>query len=322
MPEFARPRVVVSRCLGFAPCRWNGEIINDDFTRRLGHWVEFVPVCPEQEIGLGAPRPPVRLVAGPEGPRLVQPATGRDVTLAMREFAAAWLAGQTGVDGFLLKSRSPSCGPLDVKVYASAEPGAASHKGQGLFAAAASESQPGAPVEHEGRVRNFAIREHFLTKLFARAGLRQIADQPSLAGLTGFHARHKLLLMAYSETGLRRMGRLLANPQKLPPAQVAAEYGRLLDEALARPPRVGGVINALMHALGYFKRGLKPTEKAWFLDQLQAYRSGRTPLVAVQGVLMAWIVRFGEDYLASQVLFAPYPAELMDLGDSGKGRDL
>lgn len=322
MPEFARPRVVVSRCLGFAPCRWNGEIIQDDFTRRLGERVEFIPVCPELEIGLGAPRPPLRLVRGPDGPRLVQPASGRDLTPALRDFARAWLAGQGQVDGFLLKSRSPSCGPVDVKVYASPDQGAASQKGRGLFAATVADSQPGAPLEHEGRVRNFAIREHFLTKLFARAELRQIAAQPSPAALTQFQARHKLLLMAYSETGMRRMGRLLANPEKRPIAEVAAAYGQLLDEALSRPPRVGGVINALMHALGYFKRGLKPTEKAWFLDQLQAYRSGRTPLVAVQGVLLTWVVRFGEEYLASQSLFAPYPAELIDLGDSGKGRDL
>ena len=81
----ARPRIVVSRCLGFDACRWNAEMIRDEFVESLQSHVDFVTFCPECEIGLGVPRRPIRLVAPDGSPRkeplemqsvqLVQPAT-------------------------------------------------------------------------------------------------------------------------------------------------------------------------------------------------------------------------------------------------------
>jgi uncharacterized protein YbbK (DUF523 family) len=85
MKAFAKPQVVVSKCLGFAACRYDGAMISDDFVRRLAAHVTFRPVCPEMEIGLGCPRDPIRVVLAGKELRLMQPATGRDVTEAMRQ---------------------------------------------------------------------------------------------------------------------------------------------------------------------------------------------------------------------------------------------
>jgi uncharacterized protein YbbK (DUF523 family) len=127
----SQPRLVVSKCLGFDHCRYDGSIIPDPVVDSLRPWVEFIPVCPEVELGLGAPRPPVRLVRVGGEVRLLQPATGRDLTDAMRAFAASFLDGLPPVDGFLLKNRSPSCGVKDAKVYAGPEKAPAVGRGRG-----------------------------------------------------------------------------------------------------------------------------------------------------------------------------------------------
>ena len=63
LTEFPKPRIVISKCIGFDACRFNGEIVHDPFVRRLQPHVEFVDICPEVEIGLGTPRDSVRIIS-------------------------------------------------------------------------------------------------------------------------------------------------------------------------------------------------------------------------------------------------------------------
>jgi len=170
---------VVSRCLELAACRYDGAVIETPLIRRLEPFVDLVPVCPELEIGLGVPRDPVRLVTlggAPDEPRMVQPSTGRDLTGAMTGFSRAFLERVAPVDGFLLKSRSPSCGIEDTKLYAGAE----SHGeetpvglGAGLFARAVLERFGHLPVADEERLADPEACHRFLAELFARARRRQ-----------------------------------------------------------------------------------------------------------------------------------------------------
>jgi len=161
----AKPRVVVSKCLGFAPCRYDGSMIADGRVRRMKGRVEFLPVCPEMEIGLGCPRESVRVVLVRGRPHLIQPSTGRDVTAAMRRFAETFLDGLGRVDGFILKSRSPSCGVRDVKVYGGADAEEPLRLGAGLFAAAVLRRFPDAAVEDDERLRDPRVRKRFLKRL-------------------------------------------------------------------------------------------------------------------------------------------------------------
>ena len=117
MLKWAKPVVVLSRCLEYEPVRYNAQVIPYDFVRQLEPWVTFVPVCPELEIGLGVPRDPIRIVSIDGDARLIQPTTDRDVTREMHQFSESFLASLGDVDGFLLKNRSPSCGIGDVKIH-------------------------------------------------------------------------------------------------------------------------------------------------------------------------------------------------------------
>lgn len=318
----AKPVVVLSRCLELEPVRYNAQVIPYDFVRELEPWVTFIPVCPELEIGLGVPREPVRIVAVAGEARLLQPATDRDVTAEMQDFADRFLGSLDAVDGFILKNRSPSCGISDVKHYQGFDKSASSKRGPGLFGGQVLDRYGGLAIEDEGRLRNYRIREHFLTKLFSLARFRVLKRSGSLAKLVRFHSVNKFLLMAYNQKEMRALGRIVANPEKRPFALLIEEYEQHFQSALARAPRYTSVTNVLQHASGYFSDQLKPRERAFFQSSLERYRNGRTPVSAVTSILKAWIVRFDQDYLAPQTFFDPFPEALLSVSDSGKGRDL
>ena len=317
-----RPVVVLSRCLELEPVRYNGQVIPYEFVRELEPFVDFAPVCPELEIGLGVPRDPVRIVNIDGEARLLQPDTGRDVTTEMREFSRGFLDDLGPVDGFILKNRSPSCGISDVKIYQGLDPSASSARGAGMFAERVLEIYGGLAIEDEGRLRNYRIREHFLTHLFSLARLRAVENSGRMKELVRFHSVNKLLLMAYNQKEMRALGRIVANADKLAFDDVAGRYRKHFQAALARPPRYTSVINVFEHASGYFSDELERREKALFRSMLEKYRNKQVPVAAVNAVLRVWIVRFEEDYLAAQTFFEPYPAELMSVSDSGKGREV
>jgi uncharacterized protein YbgA (DUF1722 family)/uncharacterized protein YbbK (DUF523 family) len=317
--QFQKPIIISSKCLEFAACRWNGLMIADDFVRQLMSFVDFRPVCPECEIRLGIPREPIRVVQTKEKRMLYQPATGKDFSSKMNKFSESHLRSLNEVDGFILKSRSPSCGIKDVKIYGGIDKAPVTGKGAGFFGQAVIDRFPDLPVEDEGRLTNFRIREHILTRIFALAAWRNLPK--SMAELVSFHGSNKLLLMAFNQKEMRVLGRIVANHEKKKLEQVFKEYGIHFKMALAPIPRISSNINVLMHALGYFKNDLKAAEKSYFLKTLDKYRDGKIPSSVPVGIIHAWIVRFDQQYLAGQTYFEPYPEELIQLGDSGKGRD-
>lgn len=318
-----RPRVVISRCIEFANCRYNGARIPSDLVLRLMPYVEFLPVCMEADMGLGVPRDPIRIVRIDGQDRLVQPATGRDVTEAALAFSRDHLSGLRDVDGFLLKNRSPSCGIKDVRVYPPGEGKATiTGKAAGIFAREVMSAFPDLPLEDEARLLNGRIADHFLTRIFTSARFRECRERGTARALMEFHANHKLLLMGYSQAAMRRLGRIAASDQPLP-ARFHAYSGELAS-ALHRPPSCRSWNNVLMHALGYFSGRLQPQEREHFLRSLEWYAQGKVPLTAPLLMMRSWVLRYQEDYLRTQVLFEPYPEEFMGVmgAEACTGRDL
>lgn len=320
MRVFSRPKVIISKCLGFESCRYNAQTIPSRFVEKLGQYVDYATVCPEVEIGLGIPRAPIRLVTGEEGVLLLQPKTGMDVTDKMMAFAIAFLSKVDKVDGFILKALSPSCGIKDVKVYPGTEKVMATGKGSGLFGGEVLGRFGHLPIEDEGRLTNFVIREHFLTTLFTVADFRELCTNKSIKGLVDFQSNNKLLFMSYNQSRMRMMGRIVANTQKDDIETVFAEYSEHFYRAMSTPPRYTSHINVLMHGLGYFSKYLSSSEKQFFLDSLEKYRNGMVPLSVPLFILKSYVIGFEDEYLARQNFFEPYPAGLVEISDSGKGR--
>ncbi len=294
-----RPTIEVSRCLGFASSRYNGLSIREPAVEGIVPFVEVVTVCPEADIGLGVPRSPIRLVGPAGAARLVQPETGVDVTEKMDQFAEAFVESVGHCDGAVLKATSPSCGPRDVRAYAAAVRGSAFTKTRGAFASVVIARRPLWAVEDEGRLRNFDLRQHFLTRIFAAARLRGALAAGRMNDLVAFHASHKLLLMA---------------------REVADDYASHFAAALERAPRRTSAINVLQHAFGYVSDRLDAKEKRFFLSSLEEFRAGRVPLAVPIHLTRSLVLRFDVEYLASQAFFEPFPHEMLDVLDSGKGR--
>ena len=169
-----KPKVVVSRCLGFAVCRWNGAAIENRLVAHLGKSVEFLAVCPECEIGLGVPRQPILMVRKGSYLALVQPATGVDLTDKMVSFSHNFLDSLNQVDGFLLKRNSPSCGLDNVPVYADPDDEQYLEMSPGFFARVVLERFPDMPVIDEDGLDDLTLREKWLTAVFNRARHRMV----------------------------------------------------------------------------------------------------------------------------------------------------
>lgn len=314
MREFVRPKVVVSRCLEFDHCRYNGDMISSPIVANLMEYVDFLPVCPEVELGLGIPRDPVRIILENGEQRLVQSATGRDVTEIMEAFCTDFLNSTGDIDGFILKYRSPSCGIKDVKVYPNAAlKSGAIGKTSGLFGGAVLKKFPCLAIEDEGRLRNARIKEHFMTKLFILAAFRKVKSEGHMRDLIAFHTDNKYLLMAYNQAEFRKLGNIVANKEKETFQELVLEYERHLFSALYRPPRYTSNINVLMHAFGYFSENLSTQEKSLFFDLIQKYRDGKTSLCPAINTIRAWAVRFEDQYLMNQTFFEPFPEGLLEV---------
>lgn len=236
--RFGRPRVVVSQCLGLAPVRYDGEMIASPLVRRLADHADLVPVCPEVGIRLGVPRDPIRLVRLAEGVRLRQPASGRDLTADMDDFVHGFLDGVDPVDGFVLKSRSPSCGLGDVKLHDSLETDSIVGMTSGRFAAAVQTRFPGIATEDEVGLADARRRHHWLTRVFTRATLRAALASGRAAALKDFHARYRLLLEAH-DAAASRLERLVDSGDAGGAGSAARAYAEGVDRALRHPPPSG-----------------------------------------------------------------------------------
>ena len=305
-------RLGISTCLLGEHVRFDGGHKLDRFlTDTLGAHVEYVPVCPEVECGLGVPRESMRLVGDPDAPRLVTTRTNQDRTERMTRWAETRVRELEKEDlcGFIFKSDSPSSGMERVRVYN--EKGMPVKKGVGLFARTFINHFPLIPVEEEGRLHDPRLRENFIERIFTMMRWRQLLNKEwKLANLVEFHTEHKLLILAHSEKNYRLMGKLVADGKKIPPRELLSRYETLLMEALRLQSTVRKNLNVLQHLLGYFKNQLTADEKKELLEIIQEYRSGYIPLIVPVTLINHYVRKYDQPYLSKQVYLNPHPLDL------------
>jgi uncharacterized protein YbgA (DUF1722 family)/uncharacterized protein YbbK (DUF523 family) len=305
-------RLGISSCLLGEKVRYDGGHRWDRFiTETLGKFVDFVPVCPEVECGLGVPREAMHLVASPEGPRLLTVRTQVDHTERMLAWARKRVVDleQEDLGGFIFKSDSPSSGMERVKIYSGK--GGAAKTGVGLFAREFMQHFPLLPVEEEGRLHDPGLRENFLERLFSLKRWRDtLALGPQPGHLVGFHTRHKLLIMSHSPKHYALLGKLVAQIKGSPLPEIYEQYQAQLMEALRLKATIKKHANVLLHVLGYFKKNLAPAEKGELLEIIDEYRQGYLPLIVPVTLLNHYVRKYGQAYLQDQYYLAPHPLEL------------
>lgn len=308
----AQVKIGISSCLLGNHVRYDGGHKLDRFlTDTLGAFVEYVPVCPEAECGLGIPREAMRLEGDIEDPRLMTVKTKKDITKKMKQWSKGRVKELEKEDlcGFIFKSRSPSSGMERVKVYN--EKGMPVQKGTGLFAKEFMNRFPLIPAEDEGRLHDPGLRENFIERIFALKRWRDITRGKNTAGkLVKFHTENKLLLFSHSEKHYREMGRAVAGAGENNIEEVFAAYERTMLDALKLRATPGKQTNVLMHMMGYFKKRLSPDEKQELLEKIGEYRDGFIPLIVPVTLITHYVRKYDEPYLKSQTYLNPHPVEL------------
>ena len=293
--------------------RWDGGHKRERFlTDVLAPFVEWVPVCPELELGMGVPREPVSLALEAGELRLRGNASGEDWTARMRAFASQRARELEAAElcGYVLKKDSPSCGMERVKVKRAPAP--PKRDGRGLFATALIERLPLLPVEEEGRLMDAGLRENWIERVFAYARLRALfASRFSVGALVTFHAAHKLQLLAHSTEAYRALGRLVGSAKHAPRAALRAAYARGFMSALGVRATRGRHVNVLEHCVGYLRDRVDADVRAALAAQIADYRAGLTPLIVPVTMLRHYVERCGVAYLAQQTYLEPHPKELM-----------
>ncbi|GAB3370179.1 DUF523 and DUF1722 domain-containing protein [Spongiibacter taiwanensis] len=300
----------ISACLMGDEVRYDGGHKRLPFaTDALAQHFDFIRVCPEQAIGLGVPRPTIRLVGDPEAPRLQRsndPSV--DITEQMQVFARDTASQLTHISGYILCAKSPSCGMERVPVVAE-EGGGLGKVGVGIYARELMEALPLLPVEENGRLNDVRLRENFVLRVVAYARWQALmADGLSTHGLQEFHRRHKFLLLAHNQQIYRELGPLVANPDNLEAA--AEEYIHRFMLALKRPASTKNHTNTLMHIQGFFKNHLDSDDRAQLTQVIKDYASGLLPLLVPLEMLALFLKKYHIDYLLDQYYFEPYPRNL------------
>jgi uncharacterized protein YbgA (DUF1722 family)/uncharacterized protein YbbK (DUF523 family) len=308
----SRIRIGISSCLLGNAVRYDGGHKRDRFlTDTLGRYVDFVPVCPEVEIGLGIPREAMRLVGELAYPRLLTIRSRIDHTERMKEWAQMRVQEleKENLCGFIFKSDSPSSGLERVKVYDLN--GVPVRKGVGLFAQVFVDHFPLLPVEDEGRLHDPLLRENFIESIFVWKRWREMGVQKrGKGGLVDFHSRHKLLIMAHSPKHYQVLGQWVAQGQGVSLEDLLLHYQETLSAALKQKTTNKKNANVLQHVLGYFKKDLSADEKQEALDVIDIYRRGIVPLIVPVTLLNHYARKYRQPYLKDQVYLNPHPLEL------------
>ncbi len=309
--DFPSLRIGVSSCLLGNAVRYDGGHKRDNFVcdvfQRYAH---YQPLCPELTIGLGVPRPPIHWiningavrVRGAKAPEL-------DFTDELYAVADQQHDHLQHLDGYILKSKSPSCGMARVKIH-QADQHSGTHRA-GAFTERLQQLLPLLPLEEEGRLNDPRLRENFVTRVYVYARWRRLrATGISKAQLIQFHTRHKLLLLAHNEAAYRRMGRMIASP----PATLTERY---LDDyiaeclcALQRPTNSKRHTNVLQHALGYFRDYLDDGDRHELAQAIDDFRQGVIPLAIPIHLFCHHLRRHPVNYLRDQIYFSPHPYAL------------
>jgi uncharacterized protein YbgA (DUF1722 family) len=262
-------------------------------------------------IGLGTPRPSIRLVGDVQAPRAVSSkGDGLDVTEALRVYSACTAQRLDGLCGFVFKKDSPSCGMERVKVYG--DSGMAQRDGVGIFAQAVQQANPLLPVEEEGRLNDPGLRENFVSRVFVYARWQALRQQGlSKKGLLDFHTSHKLMLMAHSPAAYKELGGLLARLDNAGLEALADRYFERVMQVLKAQASRKRHVNVLQHLLGYLRKQVDAVNRADLVDVIDAYRRGLIPLVVPITLLQHHFRSNPHPWVSRQVYMNPHPRELM-----------
>jgi uncharacterized protein YbgA (DUF1722 family)/uncharacterized protein YbbK (DUF523 family) len=305
-------RVATSSCLLGAEVRFDGGHKHNGYiTKTLARYFEMIPFCPEVAIGLGVPRPPIRLMSDGGQVRVVGVSDpDLDVTEDLMEYGRTVAAQLSDASGYIFKRGSPSCGMERVKIYS--DKGMPVDSGAGIYAQTIMHELPLLPVEEEGRLMDPVLRENFIERVFVYHRLQSLCrSQLTPAKLIEFHTNHKFSVLAHDEAAYRELGQIVAAAGSADLPQLAERYATLLMTAMKKRATRKLHSNVLTHIMGFLKDHIDSGDKAELLEVIDKYRHEQIPLIVPVTLLKHHLRRYPDPYIARQYYLNPHPEELM-----------
>ena len=242
-------RIGISACVLGNPVRFDGGHKRSDFvSNELSRHFNFLPICPEQAIGMGIPRPTIRLVGDPDSPSVVgSKDSSINVTEQLSLYSKTTVSNLPDIAGYLLCAKSPTCGMERVPVYG--ENGLSKGKlGVGVFARILMTAHPNLPIEEDGRLNDPLLRENFVMRVIAyHQWLTLSAAQITAQTLQQFHRQHKFLLLAHEPKTYRDLGPVVAAVTADNINETSEHYIRQFMAGLKKPASRKNHTNVLMH---------------------------------------------------------------------------
>ena len=308
--DISKIKVGISSCLIGNKVRFDGGHKRSVYCQKiLSQYFDFHPICPEMAIGMGTPRRAIRLIKDEQRIRVVASDGSFEVTDKLEEFSAQTSPTLTPLSGYVFCAKSPSCGMERVTLY-NPDNNQGQRNGIGVFAAKVMQDHPLLPVEEDGRLNDFLLRENFITRVLAYHKWQSlVASGITMAKLTNFHAQHKYLLMAHNPTIYYTLGPMLAGTGKRA-EEIAPEYIAGFMATLKCIANRKSHTNTLSHLQGYFKKQLNSTERVALAETIDKYRTGLLPLMAPLTLITHYLTIYPDPYLIQQVYLHPHPEAL------------
>lgn len=302
----------ISSCLMGQKVRFDtGHKLDRYVTKTLNAYFEYLPFCPEMAIGLGTPRPAIRLQQQADKQiRAVMLKTDQDHTDALRKYADSVLPKLANISGYILKSKSPSCGMERVKVY-DTKGMPVYETSPGIYAGRLQEALPNVPFEEEGRLNDPLLRENFIKRVFVYHDWQTL----NCAGLTvnaliQFHTRHKMLLILHHYGHSKTLGRLVAGADHTNVQGIAEEYIALFMQTLQRLPSRRHHGQVLTRIVGTINQQLSHAQKHDILAMIGEYTQGQLPLSVPVRLIKHYLTGIDDAFIKQQSYLSPYPDEL------------
>jgi len=317
MVDYARPIIGISKCLEFDMCRYDGSRINNNFVRNMKNYVDFVQVCPEVGIGLGTPRKPIRLVKIDGVKSLYQPSSEKNLTEEMHNFTKKFVSSVDNLDGFIFKRDSPTCGISNVRLYHKLGTDSGYQKTTGMFSEGVSSEFPNMVKEDEKRLENITIREHFLTRIFVLANLRESLELQSVEKLFEFYSKNMLLFLCHDEKLTAELGVLFTNEDNF--KIISKKFENIIYEILSFPIQKSPMINTFDYMFNFVKSKLSESEKSHYQSLIDEFENNLITHSEISTLLYSWALRYNVQLILDQSLFDPFPKNLLlDLVESKK----
>lgn len=308
----SKPILGISSCLLGEKVRYDGAHKYDDWINtELKNYFDFKSVCPEMLMGLGTPRPTIRLVRDPESSevKLLSSDGNKDLSELARVTNQKIIHDLPKISGYILMKKSPSCGVERIRVYRLKNNMPEDKTRNGFFAEDLSAAFPLLPVIDSGRLFDDHERDNFLRRVMAYHRFHELDG--TIKSLQDFHARYKFLLYEYNQDKMRKLGKLAANSTGLSAEKVYEEYRELFFQTMSFLPTVKNRVNAFQHLMGYFKNNLSYEEKNLFHDLVRDFQSGILPYQVPLKMIHFFIKKYQQYYLLNQYYLDPYPKDLM-----------